>query len=103
MANARALKLALMQTAGFSPVEQPSSGVFDSIPPCQGLVDILTDEPSPSTQLGLGNFTEAPDEQLLSDCLISNAATLFNGRALASALAQPLPLLKVRAELQCTI
>lgn len=70
-----------------------SSGVFSNVAPCQPLLDILTTTPDPSNKLG--NFTQQPTEDLLRDCTTNNAAYLLHGTALAEALKEPLPLVKV--------
>lgn len=69
-------------------------GVFANIAPCQPLLEILTDTPDPATQQG--NFTEHPTVELLQGCSSSSAAYMLNGDDLADAIAQPLPLIKVR-------
>ena len=87
-----------MQAEDIAPSQAtpPSDGPFANIEPCQDLLDILTDEPDPGSRLGLGNFTQAPTEQELGNCAVQNSAFLFNVRELVIALAEPLPMLKVR-------
>lgn len=70
-----------------------SSGVFANVAPCQPLLDILTDTPEPGSNLG--NFTEQPSEEVLRDCTDNNSAYLLQGTALADALRQAEPKLKV--------
>ena len=69
-------------------------GVFSSTQPCQTFLDILTDTPPPGS--ALGNFTRAPTVQEMRFCASDNAVHLLNGEALALALIQPAPSLKVR-------
>lgn len=71
-----------------------SSGVFANVAPCQPLLDILTDTPELGSNLG--NFTEQPSEEVLRDCTDNNSAYLLQGTALADALRQAEPKLKVR-------
>ena len=58
-------------------------------------MNILTDTPRPDSTIG--NFTTAPTEEEMRSCATNNAVYLLNGEALAQALIQPAPLLKVRA------
>jgi hypothetical protein len=69
-------------------------GFFSSVSTCPALEDILTATPDPS--LRLGNFTVRPSRRLLQECLSSSAVHL-TASMLGDALAQPTPLVKVRA------
>lgn len=73
-------------------------GLFASIEPCPIFLDILTDTPSPDSPLG--NFTQAPTEREMRECVETHSLYLLNGDALAEALRQPAPSLKVRSSLR---
>lgn len=68
-------------------------------PPCGALSDIITATPDPATFLEIGNFTEEPTPELLKECSASNSVDVLGGHALAAALKQPEPLVKVRGRL----
>ena len=70
-----------------------SDGLWGGFQPCLGLVDMITSTPNPTT--GLGNFTEIPKPSVIRTCTDYNSLYLHDGNALAGALEEPTPLLKV--------
>ena len=79
-----------------NPVLIASDGLWGGFQPCLGLVDMITSTPNPTT--GLGNFTEIPKPSVIRTCTDYNSLYLHDGNALAGALEEPTPLLKVRCE-----
>ena len=67
-------------------------GLFTHVPSCGPLMDIIGADHNSTS--GLENFTEAPSEELLVDC-ISSALVVVDGTQLAQAIVQPLPAVKV--------
>lgn len=81
-------------TVQINPDLVASDGLFSSIQPCPGLVELITTAPNATARLG--NFTEIPERSVLRSCSRSNGIYIFDGQELADALAEPIPLLKVR-------
>ena len=78
-------------------------GVFANISPCEPLLATVTANPDANSRMG--NFTEAPTVELIKECSRSHSAYVLNGEALAEALQQPSPLVKVLPAglLACTL
>ena len=72
-----------------------ADGQWAGVEPCPALAEILTRTPDASSRLG--NFTEVPDLMVVRECSSSSGIYLLHGKALADALAEPTPLLKVRS------
>ena len=78
-----------------------SDGLFNAVQPCPGLVDLMTT--TPNTTSRLGNFTDIPELSVIQTCVKNNAIYILDAEALADALAEPTPLLKVRCTDLCPL
>ena len=78
-----------------------SDGLFSGVEPCPGLVELITT--TPDTTLRLGNLTDIPELSVIQTCVRNSAIYILNAEALADALAEPTPLLKVRCTDLCPL